>query len=58
MEHLVTSMTVLKLQLTRSLQVFDGELYGDTVTITIIINPINDAPLTESDTISLDEVEQ
>ena len=36
-------------------RVFDGELYGDTVTITIIINPINDAPLTVSDTISLDE---
>jgi VCBS repeat-containing protein len=35
--------------------VFDGELYGDTVTITITINPINDAPLTVSDTITLDE---
>ena len=35
--------------------VFDGELYGDTVTITIIINPVNDAPLTVNDTITLDE---
>ena len=36
-------------------RVFDGELYGDTATITIVINPVNDAPLTVSDTITLDE---